>query len=72
MTLRPSRQHYRVQTHEPGGWITRAHTVVFGGAILAAEDYADARGLEARVLLGRVEYYRTSSTAPATEHQQEA
>jgi hypothetical protein len=66
MTHRLSHQHFRVQTHEPGGWITRAHTTVLGGAIQAAEDYAESRGVEVRVLLGTVEYYRTTPH-PAVE-----
>lgn len=59
MSSRPSRQRYHVQTREPGGWVTRANTVRYLGAIEAAEGYADERGGEARVLLGSTEVYLT-------------
>ncbi len=72
-TARPSRRHYRVQTRTGRGpWITRAHSVIFLGAVAAAEGYAEEGGVEARVVLGAVEYYRTGNGEAAGHNPQPA
>jgi hypothetical protein len=73
MTPRLSHRHYRVQTRTGRGpWITRAHSVIFLGAVAAAEGYAEEGGVEARVVLGAVEYYRTGRTEAAAHDAQPA
>lgn len=71
MTPRLSHRHFRVQTrteHRP--WITRAHSVIFLGAVAAAEGYAEEGGVEARVMLGDKEYYRTGNGEAAGHNPQ--
>jgi hypothetical protein len=70
-TARPSRRHFRVQTRtEHRTWITRAHSVIFLGAVAAAEGYAEEGGVEARVMLGDEEYYRTGNGEAAGHNPQ--
>lgn len=72
-SARPSHRHYRVQTRTGRGpWITRAHSVIFLGAVAAAEGYAEEGGVEARVVLGAVVYYRTGRTEAAAHDAQPA
>ena len=70
---RLSHRHFRVQTRAARGpWITRAHSVIFLGAVAAAEGYAEEGGVEARVLLGVTEYYRTAHREAAGYNPQPA
>lgn len=64
---RLSRAHWRVQTKEDGGWITREHPATLISAIETAERLATERQVDARVLLGTSWWYQTNVEALAGE-----
>lgn len=68
MPNRLSHAHWRVQTRtRAGGWVTRAHTTIFHGAVAVANRYGEDLHTVARVVLNGVVFYMSPEPPVAKE-----